>query len=103
MAMIEVFALAKTNNLADGTVLRVVNRSVGRALAALGYTGAQAAAVRDHIATHGHAVGAPELRPADLAVFDCATGPRAIAPLGHLRMMAAIQPFLSGAISKTVN
>ena len=97
------FALAKTNNLADGSVLRVANRSVGRALAALGYTGARAAAVEDHIASHGHAVGAPTLRPEDLPVFDCATGVRAIAPLGHLRMMAAIQPFLSGAISKTVN
>ena len=58
---------------------------------------------RSYIAEHGHVVNAPGLRPEHYEVFDCAMGERAISPMGHVRMMAAVQPHLSGAISKTVN
>src|SRR5207237_4880932 len=63
----------------------------------------QVEAIVEYIAEHGHVVDAPGLKPEHYAVFDCAMGQRAIAPMGHVRMMAAIQPFISGAISKTVN
>ena len=97
------FALVKTRKVVDGGSQHVVNTSVARALAGLGYDDRQAAEILNYISAHGQAVGAPELREADLPVFDCATGARSISPHGHLQMMAAIQPFLSGAISKTVN
>nr|WP_238439206.1 vitamin B12-dependent ribonucleotide reductase [Frankia nepalensis] len=96
-------ALVKTKHSATGSVMRIVNRTVPRALRALGYDDAAAGAIVAHVAEHGHVVGAPGLAPEHLAVFDCAMGERSIAPLGHVRMMAAVQPFLSGAISKTVN
>src|SRR4029077_13196209 len=63
----------------------------------------QVEAITEYIAEHGHVVDAPGLRPAHYDVFDCAMGERAISPMGHVRMMAAVQPALSGAISKTVN
>jgi ribonucleoside-diphosphate reductase alpha chain len=69
----------------------------------LGYQEEQVEAVVEYIAEHGYAVDAPGLRPEHYEVFDCAMGTRAIKPMGHVRMMAAAQPFLSGAISKTVN
>jgi ribonucleoside-diphosphate reductase alpha chain len=97
------FALVKTRKVVGGDSMRVVNTSVARALASLGYDDEQARAIIAYIGRHGRAAGAPGLREADLPVFDCATGERFISPLGHLRMMAAIQPFLSGAMSKTVN
>jgi ribonucleoside-diphosphate reductase alpha chain len=97
------YALVKTRKVVGGDPVRVVNTSVARALTALGYDDRQVAGIVAHIGRHGRAVGAPALREADLPVFDCATGVRPIPPLGHLRMMAAIQPFLSGAMSKTVN
>jgi ribonucleoside-diphosphate reductase alpha chain len=97
------FALVKTRKVVGGDPMRVVNTSVARALATLGYDDAQRGAILAYVRRHGRAAGAPVLREADLPVFDCATGERFIPPLGHLRMMAAIQPFLSGAISKTVN
>jgi ribonucleoside-diphosphate reductase alpha chain len=78
-------------------------RTVPRALEALGYQGEQIEAIVEFIAEHGHVVDAPGLRPEHYEVFDCAMGERAIAPMGHVRMMAAVQPFISGAISKTVN
>src|SRR5262249_38296720 len=62
-----------------------------------------AEAIIEYIAEHGHVIDAPGLRPEHYEVFDCAMGERAISPMGHVRMMAAIQPALSGAISKTVN
>jgi len=96
-------ALVKTKHSATGSVMRIVNRTVPRALRALGYDDTVVGQVVAHVAEHGQAAGAPGLAPEHLAVFDCAVGRRAIAPLGHVRMMAAIQPFLSGAISKTVN
>jgi ribonucleoside-diphosphate reductase alpha chain len=69
----------------------------------LGYQEEQIEAIVEYIAEHGHVVDAPGLRTEHYEVFDCAMGARAIKPMGHVNMMAAIQPFLSGAISKTVN
>ncbi|MDR1449550.1 MAG: vitamin B12-dependent ribonucleotide reductase, partial [Propionibacteriaceae bacterium] len=97
------FALVKFKKLVGGSSMQIVNHSVERALVALGYDADQRAAITAHIAEHGHVVGAPGLREQDYAVFDCAIGQRSIAPMGHVRMMAAVQPFISGAISKTVN
>jgi hypothetical protein len=78
-------------------------RRAACALRSLGYQEEQVEAIVDYIAEHGHVVDAPGLRPEHYEVFDCAVGERSIAPMGHVRMMAAVQPFLSGAISKTVN
>jgi ribonucleoside-diphosphate reductase alpha chain len=80
-----------------------VNRTVPRALKNLGYQPEQVEAIVEYIAEHGHVVDAPGLRPEHYEVFDCAMGERAISAMGHVRMMAAVQPALSGAISKTVN
>ena len=74
-----------------------------RALKKLGYAEETSEAIVEYIAEHGHVVDAPGLRPEHYEVFDTAMGQRAIKPMGHVRMMAASQPFLSGAISKTVN
>ena len=71
--------------------------------AKLGYTAETIEAIVEHIAEHGNVVDAPGLKAEHYAIFDCAVGDRAITPMGHVRMMAAVQPFLSGAISKTVN
>jgi ribonucleoside-diphosphate reductase alpha chain len=76
---------------------------VPRALKSLGYQDEQVEAIVEYIAEHGHVVNAPGLKQEHYEVFDCAMGERAIAPMGHVRMMAAVQPFISGAISKTVN
>ncbi|MDR1214871.1 MAG: vitamin B12-dependent ribonucleotide reductase [Propionibacteriaceae bacterium] len=97
------FALVKFKKMVDGASLQIVNGTVERALRALGYDSGQIEAIMAHVAERGHVVGAPGLRESDYAVFDCAIGERAISPLGHVRMMAAVQPFISGAISKTVN
>ncbi|CAJ63545.1 Vitamin B12-dependent ribonucleotide reductase (partial) [Frankia alni ACN14a] len=96
-------ALVKVRKSATGSAMRLVNTTVPTALHALGYPRAAVARIVSFIAAHGHAVDAPGLRPEHQAVFDCALGPRAIDPMGHVRMMAAVQPFLSGGISKTVN
>ncbi|GAA1396524.1 vitamin B12-dependent ribonucleotide reductase [Luteococcus peritonei] len=97
------FSLVKFKKLVGGGSMQIVNQTIPRALKNLGYTREQADAVVSYIAEHGHVIGAPHLRTADYEVFDCAMGARAIKPMGHVRMMAAVQPFLSGAISKTVN
>ncbi|HEY2193083.1 MAG TPA: vitamin B12-dependent ribonucleotide reductase [Actinomycetospora sp.] len=97
------FSLVKFKKLVGGGSMQIVNQTVPRALAALGYQGEQIEAIVEYIAEHGHVVDAPGLRPEHYEVFDCAMGERAIAPMGHVRMMAAVQPFISGAISKTVN
>jgi ribonucleoside-diphosphate reductase alpha chain len=76
---------------------------VPRALKNLGYPHEQVEAITEYIAEHGHVVNAPGLRTEHYEVFDCAMGERAISPMGHVRMMATVQPHLSGAISKTVN
>ncbi len=96
-------ALVKFKKLVGGGSMQIVNQTVPRALENLGYQPEQIEAVVEYIAEHGHVVDAPGLRLEHYEVFDCAMGERAIKPMGHVRMMAAVQPFLSGAISKTVN
>jgi ribonucleoside-diphosphate reductase alpha chain len=96
-------ALVKFKKLVGGGSMQIVNQTVPRALKNLGYQPEQVEAIVEYIAEHGHVVDAPVLRPEHYEVFDCAMGERAIGPMGHVRMMAAVQPALSGAISKTVN
>ncbi|MEV4378140.1 vitamin B12-dependent ribonucleotide reductase [Streptosporangium sp. NPDC049644] len=96
-------ALVKFKKLVGGGSMQIVNQTIPRALRQLGYQEEQIEAIVEFIAEHGHVVDAPGLRREHYEVFDCAMGERAIAPMGHVRMMAAAQPFLSGAISKTVN
>ncbi|WP_431874436.1 vitamin B12-dependent ribonucleotide reductase [Amycolatopsis sacchari] len=97
------FSLVKFKKLVGGGSMQIVNQTVPRALRALGYQDEQVEAIVEYISQHGHVVDAPGLRPEHYEVFDCAVGERSIAPMGHVRMMAAVQPFISGAISKTVN
>ncbi|MFC6706102.1 vitamin B12-dependent ribonucleotide reductase [Flexivirga alba] len=97
------FSLVKFKKLVGGGSMQIVNQTIPRALKKLGYQDEQIEAIVEHIAEHGHVIDAPGLKPEHYDVFDCAMGERAIAPMGHVRMMAATQPFLSGAISKTVN
>jgi ribonucleoside-diphosphate reductase alpha chain len=89
--------------LVGGGSMQFVNGTVPQALRKLGYQPEQVEAIVEHIAEHGNVVSAPGLRPEHYEVFDCAMGEAAIAPMGHVRMLAAVQPFLSGAISKTIN
>ncbi len=96
-------ALVKFKKLVGGGSMQIVNQTVPRALKNLGYQPEQVEAIVEYIAEHGHVVNAPGLRLEHYEVFDCAMGERAIGPMGHVRMMAAVQPMLSGAISKTVN
>ena len=96
-------ALVKFKKLVGGGSMQIVNQTVPRALKNLGYQHEQVEAITEYIAEHGHVVNAPGLRAEHYEVFDCAMGERAISPMGHVRMMAAVQPHLSGAISKTVN
>ena len=97
------FSLVKFKKLVGGGSMQIVNLTIPRALRKLGYQEEQIEAIVEYIADHGHVVDAPGLKPEHYEVFDCAMGERAISPMGHVRMMAACQPFLSGAISKTVN
>ena len=83
--------------------MQIVNQTVPRALRKLGYQEEQIEAIVEYIAEHGHVIDAPGLKTEHYEVFDTAMGERAIAPMGHIRMMAACQPFISGAISKTCN
>ena len=96
-------ALVKFKKLVGGGSMQIVNQTVPRALRSLGYQEEQIEAIVAYIAENGHVVDAPGLKTAHYEVFDCAMGKRSIAPMGHVRMMASVQPFLSGAISKTVN
>ncbi|HEV7205622.1 MAG TPA: vitamin B12-dependent ribonucleotide reductase [Jatrophihabitans sp.] len=96
-------ALVKFKKLVGGGSMQIVNQTVPRALRILGYQEEQVEAIVEFIGEHGHVIDAPGLRPEHYEVFDCAMGARAIRAMGHVRMMAAVQPFLSGAISKTVN
>ena len=100
-------ALVKYKQLAGGGMLKIVNRTVPMALHKLGYDDPTIRGVLDHIDAHDTIEGAPGLLDEHLPVFDCAFAPpqggRSIHFRGHLRMMAAVQPFLSGAISKTCN
>jgi ribonucleoside-diphosphate reductase alpha chain len=100
-------ALVKYKKLVGGGMLKIVNQTVPLALQRLGYGDTAVADIAAHIDASDTIEGAPSLRDEDLAVFDCAftpqNGSRSIAWQGHVRMMSAVQPFLSGAISKTVN
>ncbi|MBT2414930.1 vitamin B12-dependent ribonucleotide reductase [Streptomyces sp. ISL-12] len=96
-------ALVKFKKLVGGGSMQIVNGTVPQALRRLGYQEEQIEAIVAHIAEHGNVIDAPSLKPEHYEVFDCAMGERAISPMGHVRMMAAIQPWISGAISKTVN
>ena len=100
-------ALVKFKKLVGGGMMKIVNNTVPEALFKLGYTPEQADAIVSYIDKNGTIEGAPQLNAEHLAVFDCAfkpaKGTRSIAPMGHLKMMAAVQPFISGAISKTIN
>jgi ribonucleoside-diphosphate reductase alpha chain len=97
------FSLVKFKKLVGGGSLQIVNQTIPRALKKLGYADETAEAIIEYIAEHGHVIDAPGLKREHYEVFDTAMGQRAIKPMGHVRMMAAAQPFLSGAISKTVN
>ena len=97
------FSLVKYKELVGGGLMTIVNRTVPLALQTLGYQPEQIEAIEAHLADSGTIVGAPGLADEHLPVFDVAVGERAISALGHVKMMAAAQPFLSGAISKTVN
>jgi len=100
-------ALVKVKRLVGGGTLKIVNQTVPRALAKLGYDEESRTVILKYLESTGTIEGAPGLKDEHLPVFDCAfkaiSGTRFISPLGHLRMMGAAQPFLSGAISKTVN
>jgi ribonucleoside-diphosphate reductase alpha chain len=95
--------LVKMKKLVGGGTMSIVNQTVPRALRRLGYRDDQAAEILDWVAEHHSVLGAPSLRPEHTSVFACSMGENAIHYLGHVRMMAAVQPFISGAISKTVN
>ena len=97
------FSLVKFKELVGGGQMTIVNRSVPLALRTLGYSEAEVDQIDAHIAEKGTIVGAPGLKDEHLPVFDVAVGERAISHTGHIDMMAATQPFISGAISKTVN
>jgi ribonucleoside-diphosphate reductase alpha chain len=97
------FSLVKYKKLSTGGSMQIVNQTIPFALHRLGYSQETIEAIVDHISQHGHVVDAPGLKQEHYAIFDTAVGIRAIEPMGHVRMMAAVQPFLSGAISKTVN
>jgi ribonucleoside-diphosphate reductase alpha chain len=100
-------ALVKYKKLVGGGIMKIVNNTVPMALSKLGYTAAQVKEIVAYIDEHETIEGAPHLKDKDLAVFDCAFKPaqgvRSIHYMGHIKMMGAVQPFISGAISKTVN
>jgi ribonucleoside-diphosphate reductase alpha chain len=96
-------ALVKTKKLVGGGTMQIVNQTVPRALQRLGYTDEQVRDVVDYIAEHNSVAAAPHLKAEHYPVFDTSMGDQAIHYMGHVKMMAAVQPFISGAISKTVN
>ncbi len=97
------FSLVKFKELVGGGQMTIVNRTVPLALQTLGYSEQQVEQIEAHLAEHGTIIGAPGLHDEHLPVFDVAVGERAISHMGHIEMMGAVQPFISGAISKTVN
>ena len=97
------FSLVKFKKLVGGGSMQIVNLTIPRALKKLGYAQETIEAIVEYIADKGHVIDAPGLKVEHYEIFDTAMGARAISPMGHVRMMAATQPFLSGAISKTVN
>ncbi|MXV99374.1 MAG: vitamin B12-dependent ribonucleotide reductase [Acidimicrobiaceae bacterium] len=94
--------LVKSKRLVGGGTMEIVNTTIPRALRRLGYDADQADQIRDHVAAH-HTMEGSSLEPEHRDVFACSLGDDAISASGHVKMMAAVQPFLSGAISKTVN
>lgn len=97
------FSLVKHKNLVGGGSMAIVNQTVPRALRTLGYNQAETNEIVTYIHDNGVSDGAPYLKPEHQDVFACAVGENSIHYLGHVKMMAAVQPFISGAISKTVN
>src|SRR5215213_2856265 len=97
------FSLVKFKELVGGGRMTIVNQTVPLALTTLGYSGHEIAQIEAYINENGTIVDAPGLAPEHLPVFDVAVGQRAISHMGHIKMMGAVQPFISGAISKTVN
>jgi ribonucleoside-diphosphate reductase alpha chain len=97
------FSLVKFKELVGGGQMTIVNRTVPLALQTLGYSEQQVEQIEAHLAEHDTIVGAPGLKDEHLPVFDVAVGERAISHMGHIKMMGAVQPLISGAISKTVN
>ncbi len=97
------FSLVKYKELVGGGNMVITNRTVPMALRTLGYGEGQVEQIEAYVAEHGTIIGAPGLAAEHLPVFDVAVGERPISPAGHIKMMGAVQPFLSGAISKTVN
>jgi ribonucleoside-diphosphate reductase alpha chain len=97
------FSLVKVKELVGGGQMVIVNRTVPRALGKLGYPESQVEQIEAYVNEHRTIVGAPGLQEEHLPVFDVAVGERAISHMGHIKMMGAVQPFISGAISKTVN
>ena len=97
------FSLVKFKELVGGGQMTIVNRTVPLALQTIGYDDEQIEQILAYVNEHGTIVGAPDLAEEHLPVFDVAVGERAISHMGHLKMMGAVQPFISGAISKTVN
>ena len=97
------FSLVKFKELVGGGQMTIVNQTVPLALQTLGYSQQQIEQILAHVNEHGTIVGAPGLADEHLPVFDVAVGSRAISHMGHIKMMSAVQPFISGAISKTVN
>ena len=97
------FSLVKFKELVGGGQMTIVNKTVPLALQTLGYSDEHIEQIVAYVNEHGTILGAPGLEDEDLAVFDVAVGERAISHMGHIKMMGAVQPFISGAISKTVN
>jgi ribonucleoside-diphosphate reductase alpha chain len=97
------FSLVKFKELVGGGQMTIVNKTVPLALQTLGYSDEHIEQIVAYVNEHGTIVGAPGLDAEDLPVFDVAVGERAISHMGHIKMMGAVQPFISGAISKTVN
>jgi len=97
------FSLAKSKKLVGGGEITIVNKTVPMALEKLGYSPAEGAEIEAFIDERNTVVGAPNLKNEHYPVFDCAVGERSIHYVGHVKMMGAVQPFISGAISKTVN
>ncbi len=97
------FSLVKFKELVGGGQMTIVNRTVPLALQTLGYGDEQIEQIIAYVNEHGTIIGAPDLADEHLPVFDVAVGERAISHMGHIKMMGAVQPFISGAISKTVN
>lgn len=95
--------LVKFKKISDGSSVSIINNLVPVALRSLGYDETRVADIVDHVLLHGSVIGAPGFDPTHASVFACAMGDNVVSAMGHLRMMAAVQPFVSGAISKTVN